>query len=127
MDKLESYGIQGKFKTLIKSYLMERFQKVALGNTIDSNSSKWKQIKNGVPQGSILGPLLFLIYINDLARITGKDIKMIFFADDTSILISGDNTDFNINYKQAFQEINAWISNNKLTLNFNKTVYRVQN
>jgi hypothetical protein len=49
---------------------------------------------------------------------------MILLADDTSILITGDNKrDFNINYKQAFQEINAWFSNNKLTLNFNKTQF----
>jgi hypothetical protein len=59
-----------------------------------------------------------------LPRITDKDIKMILYANDTSILISGDNKkDFNINYKQAFEEINAWFSNNKLTLNFNKTQF----
>jgi hypothetical protein len=125
MDKLEFYGIQGKFKTLIKSYLTERFQKVTLGNTIEnSKSSKWKQIRNGVPQGSILGPLLFLIYINDLPSTTEKDIKMILYADDTSILITGANKrDFNENCKKAFQDINSWFINNRLTLNFNKTQF----
>jgi hypothetical protein len=64
MEKLEFYGIQGKFSSLIKSYLKERFQRVILGNSsYKGKSSNWKQIKNGVPQGSILGPLLFLIYI----------------------------------------------------------------
>jgi len=60
--------------------------------------SKWKQIKNAVPQGSILGPLLFLIYMNDLPSTTDKDIKMILYDDDTSILIMGANKrDFNEN------------------------------
>ena len=87
MGKLEFYGIQGKFKTLIKSYLTERFQKVTLGNIIDNSKlSEWKQIKNGVLQGSILDPFLFLIYINDLPSILDKDTKMILYADDTSIL-----------------------------------------
>jgi hypothetical protein len=61
LDKLEFYGIEGKFKTLIESYLTGRHQNVALSNVTDSNnSSKWEVIKFGVPQGSILGPLFFL-------------------------------------------------------------------
>jgi len=60
LDKLEFYGIEGKFKTSIE-YLTGRYQRVALGNITDSNnSSKWEVIKCVVPQGSILGPLFFL-------------------------------------------------------------------
>ena len=60
IDKLEFYGIKGKFKTLIESYLTGRYQKVALSNTIDnSKSSNWEEIRNGVQQGLILGPLFF--------------------------------------------------------------------
>jgi len=72
LDKLEFYGIEGKFKTLIESYLTCRYQKVILNNnnTNTNNSLKWELIKNGVPQGSILDPLFFLLYINDLPKIT---------------------------------------------------------
>jgi hypothetical protein len=60
LNKLEFYGIEGKFKLLIRSYLTGRFQRVILGNGIDSNnSSKWERIKCDVPQGSKLGPLFF--------------------------------------------------------------------
>jgi hypothetical protein len=69
LNKLEFYGIKGNFKTLIESYLTSRYQKVTLNNNTTTNrSSKWELINNGVPQSSILGPLFFYIYINNLPK-----------------------------------------------------------
>ena len=120
LDKLEFYGVEGKFKTLIESYLTGRYQRVELGNI----TSNWEVIKCGVPQGSILGPVFFLIYINDLPKIINKDNNMVLFANDTSIIITDSNKlDFNINVNQTFQDINTWFMVSLLTLNFNKTQY----
>jgi hypothetical protein len=97
LDKLEFYGIEGTFKILIRSYLTGTYQRVVLGNRIDSNnSSKWESIKCGVPQGSILGPLFFLFYNNDMHKIINKDNNMVLFADDISIIITNTNK---LNYK----------------------------
>ena len=88
LQKLEFYGIEGKLKTLIESYLRGRYHRVALDNiTNNNNSSKWELLKCGVPQGSILGPLFFLIYINDLPTTVNTDNNMVHFADDTKVLI----------------------------------------
>jgi hypothetical protein len=120
LEKLESYGVVGKFKTLTESHLTGRYQRVALGNI----TFNWKKIKCGVPQGSILGPLFFLIYINDLPKIINKDNNMVLFADDTSIIITDTNKqDFNININQTLQDLNTWFNVNLLTLDFNKTPY----
>jgi hypothetical protein len=62
MDKLEFFGIEGQFKTLIESYLTGRYQRVIVGNGIDSNSGSREKIKCGVPQGSILGPDFLALY-----------------------------------------------------------------
>jgi hypothetical protein len=111
LDKLEFYGVEGKFNALIESYLTGRYQRVELGNI----TSNWEVIKCGVPQGSILGPLFFLIYINNLPKIINKDNNMVLFADDMNIIITDSNKqDFNINVNQMFQDINTW---------FNKTQY----
>ena len=78
--KLESYGIGGELLNLFKDYLHERQQGVVL----NSQSSSWEAIKSDVPQGSVLGPLLFLIYINNLSEGLSSTCKI--FANDTSLV-----------------------------------------
>ena len=81
-SKIEQNGIDGadgNFLSLIESFLYNRYQRVFL----NGQSSKWQNVNARVPQGSILGPLFFLIYINDLPQ--GLHANVILFADDTSL------------------------------------------
>jgi hypothetical protein len=82
---LEHYGIRGQINGWLKSYLTMRSQYVEISSMTRFNS-RLRNIKVGIPQGSTLGPLLFLIYINDLAlHITNGEVVL--FADDTNILV----------------------------------------
>jgi hypothetical protein len=92
LAKMKFYGISGIANKLVRSYLENRHQRISMkGSKPNKLSSIWVHVKHGVPQSSVLGPLLFLIYINDLSLSIGKLPKPIPFADDTSIIISNTN------------------------------------
>ena len=113
LRKLELYGIKRNLLNWFKSYLSYRSQYVEYNNTI----SERKYIHHGVPQGSILGPLLFILYVNDFSR-SSDLLFSILFADDTTVLIEGVSyEDIIINLNIELQKIDSWLSANKSTIN----------
>ena len=119
--KLFNYGIRGNSYNLCKSYLSNRHQYVQLNEV----KSKMSLIKTGVPQGSILGPLFFLIYINDFHRSTNM-FKFIIYADDTTLsaVISFNNLSATENLiNMELKKISNWLKINKLSLNAKKTKF----
>ena len=121
-NKLHHCGCRNISLSWFKSYLTERSQYVIINDSI----SKTLRITTGVPQGSVLGPLLFLNYINDLSRATDK-FKYILFADDTNLIsntCSFKNIDqISLNINVELGKISDWMSANKLSLNTSKSKF----
>ena len=119
--KLQKYGISGKSLCILKSYLADRQQTV----NIRDSFSELRDIKIGVPQGSILGPLLFIIYINDLVNVDDT-CKFFIYADDTAIFFKHNNPTFLQNQiNAALPKISEWLQANFLSLNVSKTIYQL--
>ena len=119
LRKIELYGIKGEALTLLKSYLTNRNQKCQIKNSFSTE----RLIKCGVPQVSILGPLFFLLYINDLPQCLNKT-KPRLFADDTNLTASGDSiTDLETAVNSDLENLRKWLIANKLSLNVAKTEF----
>ena len=121
LSKLSQIGIRGRMHHWFSSYLSNRKQCVVINNI----SSHYKTITMGVPQGSILGPILFLLYINDMSNCY-NDLKFIHFADDTTVFSTSPS------YVSAVEKMNygltkidEWLQANRLSLNISKTSYMI--
>ena len=119
LSKLNNYGIRGTLHAWFADYLKNRKQVI----TINGVSSRFGLIACGVPQGSVLGPLLFLLYVNDMPNaVPGSDIRL--FADDTNIFFHASNmTDLQVNTDSALKNLSDWFLANKMSFNKDKTSY----
>ena len=119
IKKLEHYGVRGICNNWFSSYISNRKQYTQ----VNEHRSSLKEITCGVPQGSILGPIVFLIYINDISNSTELNLS---FADDTTIYCS--ETTLDENRKKATSELSKildWLHANRLSLNINKTNFNI--
>ena len=121
LSKLHHYGIRGLAHSWFESYLSQRTQFVAYNNTVsDMSNVSW-----GVPQGSIIGPVLFIVYINDIVNCSSL-MRFLLFADDTNLCLTSDNyPDIMRIANCELEKLNIWFIANKLSLNVSKTNYMI--
>ena len=121
LQKLDMYGISGDALCLLTSYLNKRKHRVKFNGIV----SDARDITCGVPQGSVLGPLLFLLYINDLEKACSVS-KCLLFADDTAIFYSAPTMEaLQSKINQSFPKIVVWLQSNRLSLSVPKTFYQI--
>ena len=123
LDKLTYYGVTHPAKKLIGSYLSNCKQFVQVGNI----KSTMKQVSTGVPQGSIVGPFLFNICINDIVKASSK-FSLIFYADDTTLnstldLFGNDTEEIQNSIISELKKVFKWLDVNKLCLNVSKSKF----
>ena len=121
MQKLNFIGIRGNLFEIITSYLTDRYQITKINSTV----SEIRKVHFGVPQGSILGPLLFILYINDITNVN-NDANFFLFADDTAITLSAkSHAELQRKIDNVLPSISEWFFANRLSLNTKKTMYQV--
>ena len=121
LSKLSKYGIRGNALDLFSSYLSGRKQCLKYKDVV----SDLIDISCGVPQGSVLGPILFLLYINDLPKVC-DEAKFFLFADDTAILYSAQTlNELQLTISRSFPKVVLWLHANRLSLSTSKTFYQL--
>ena len=119
LKKLHQYGIRGNLNKWFENYLANRSQYVSC----NGKTSDIQNVSCGVPQGSILGPLLFILYINDFSNVSDI-LYYVLFADDTNVFLNGrDIHKLTNTMQQELLKLHTWLLCNKLTLNISKTHY----
>nr|CAI5840509.1 unnamed protein product [Callosobruchus analis] len=124
LNKLNLYGIRGTSLQWIKSYLHNREQQVLIKVDIRKIVSEGIKVKMGIPQGSVLGPVLFILYVNDIKSITIDETwcHISTYADDTNILVQGQTiSDLKYRTAEVFNVSKEWFTKNKLIINPEKT------
>ena len=118
---MEQYGIRGLPLQLFTSYLTNRQQYTAIGNTVSSKLA----VTCGIPQGSLLGPVLFFIYINDLPNCSSI-LAVRIFADDANVFASArDHKSLEQQINTELKKVKIWCDANKLSINFSKTNFMI--
>ena len=119
LSKLEHYGVRGQTLRILESYLSGRSQYVCYGGYESERGS----VDCGVPQGSVLGPLFFLLYVNDMAKVS-EELELVLFADDTNIFAKSEEPGEMVRkVNKGMNELDMWFKCNMLTLNLKKTEY----
>ena len=117
LKKMFKYGFRGNEQLWFKSYLNYRKQKV----NINGQQSSFLLIADGVPQGSVLGPLLFLLFINDISNFTTDDCSLNLFADDSISYVAAHNiSELQMKLQKCVDSISQWYLKNRLTVNASK-------
>jgi hypothetical protein len=115
LKKLEGFGIQGKLLQWIKNFLSDRYQRVI----VQGKLSEPEKVKSGVPQGTVLGPVLFILYINDITEVL-KNAAIKIFADDSKLILAIESEE---DRRKLIEDLNAvlkWAEDNRMELNDTK-------
>ena len=116
LEKLRGYGVTGSVLGWFADYLNGRIQRVV----VDGVTSTWSPVTSGVPQGSILGPLLFVIFINDLPDVVQNGTETALYADDTKLHNTISSTDDCKCLQQSLTNLNCWSVQNNIRFNASK-------
>lgn len=122
INKLFLYGIRGKVLNWFKSYIFDRKQRTSVNGVLSDE----RNVNFGVPQGSVLGPILFILYINDLKQHLGQQCEIRMFADDTMLYVvdkSMENMERRLN--SAMKSLDEWMGRSSMFLNTKKTFYMI--